>query len=250
MQNLQDFFSNTMGVASLIIDKNGPITQPSNLSDFCYKYTRGSELGNKLCYDYESKGAEAAAKQDGVLIYTCYAGITVFAVPIRIEGRHLATMLGGQLLAESPDEEKFRELARKLNINEDEYIKAVKKLKVMSMEKITAAAQFLYELTNSISDIAYANLKLAEFGLDYKLTKAIKIEDFFSFNCKNLKNALSDREFEVLNLIVLGKNNTEISKDLFISVHTAKKHVSSILQKLFVEDRVQVAVKAVREKLI
>ena len=58
---------------------------------------------------------------------------------------------------------------------------------------------------------------------------------------------LTGREFEVLQLIVLGKSNTEIARDLIVSVHTAKAHVCSILHKLSVNDRVQAAVKAVRE---
>lgn len=60
---------------------------------------------------------------------------------------------------------------------------------------------------------------------------------------------LSEREFEVLKFIVMGKSNTEIAEELFISVHTAKAHVCSILQKMSVEDRVQAAVKAVRQGL-
>lgn len=61
---------------------------------------------------------------------------------------------------------------------------------------------------------------------------------------------LTDREFEVLKFVVLGKSNTEIASELYISVHTAKAHVCSILQKLSVTDRVQAAVKAVREGMV
>lgn len=61
--------------------------------------------------------------------------------------------------------------------------------------------------------------------------------------------ALSEREFEVLRFIVMGKSNTQIAEELFISVHTAKAHVCSILQKMCVNDRVQAAVKAVRQGL-
>ena len=43
---------------------------------------------------------------------------------------------------------------------------------------------------------------------------------------------LTEREFEVLRLLVKGKSNTEIAKELIVSVHTAKAHVCSILQKL------------------
>lgn len=61
---------------------------------------------------------------------------------------------------------------------------------------------------------------------------------------------LTDRELEVLKLLVEGKSNTEIAKELIISVHTAKAHVCNILQKLSVHDRVQAAVKAIRDGLV
>ena len=55
---------------------------------------------------------------------------------------------------------------------------------------------------------------------------------------------LTDREKEVLEYICEGLNNTEIAKILDVSVNTIKVHVSSIFQKLDVEDRVQLIVKA------
>lgn len=55
---------------------------------------------------------------------------------------------------------------------------------------------------------------------------------------------LTDREKEVLDYICEGLNNSEISKILDVSVNTVKVHVSSIIQKLGVEDRTQVVVKA------
>jgi len=61
---------------------------------------------------------------------------------------------------------------------------------------------------------------------------------------------LTEREFQVLKLVTLGKTNVEIARELIVSVHTAKAHVCSILQKMSVEDRVQAAVKAVRSGLV
>ena len=58
---------------------------------------------------------------------------------------------------------------------------------------------------------------------------------------------LTEREYEVLKLVVMGRSNSEIAEELSISVHTAKAHVCSILQKMSVNDRVQAAVKAVRD---
>ena len=61
---------------------------------------------------------------------------------------------------------------------------------------------------------------------------------------------LSERELEVLKLIVDGKSNQEIAEKLFVTLATVKTHVRSILNKLSVDDRTQAAVKAMREGLV
>ncbi len=61
---------------------------------------------------------------------------------------------------------------------------------------------------------------------------------------------LTPKEQETLELLVQGKSNSEIAHDMDISIHTVKAHVSKILEKLSVYDRVQAAVKAVQENLV
>ena len=60
---------------------------------------------------------------------------------------------------------------------------------------------------------------------------------------------LTVREMEVLQLICEGNSNIDIAKELIISEDTAKAHVSNILQKLNVSDRVQAAVWAVSNNI-
>lgn len=63
-------------------------------------------------------------------------------------------------------------------------------------------------------------------------------------------DSLSTRELEVLRLVVEGKDNATIAQELFISPYTVKNHISNILLKLRVENRLQAAVCAVRDSLV
>lgn len=68
---------------------------------------------------------------------------------------------------------------------------------------------------------------------------------------KNLDNhPLTDREMQVLQLIVNGYSNAEISEELFITVGTVKTHVRNILNKLSAGDRTQAAVHALRSGMV
>jgi DNA-binding NarL/FixJ family response regulator len=63
-------------------------------------------------------------------------------------------------------------------------------------------------------------------------------------------SVLSEREQEVLRLIAGGLDNDAIAGELFISRHTVKNHISNILLKLEVTNRVQAAVRAAQEAMI
>ena len=62
--------------------------------------------------------------------------------------------------------------------------------------------------------------------------------------------SLTERELEVLRLLSSGMDNAEIGRTLFISPSTVKNHISSILLKLQIENRIQAAVYAVRSGLV
>ncbi|HZC30355.1 MAG TPA: response regulator transcription factor [Gaiellaceae bacterium] len=65
-----------------------------------------------------------------------------------------------------------------------------------------------------------------------------------------IRAELSDREIEVLKLIANGKDNAVIAGELHISPKTVKNHISNILMKLQIENRIQAAVYAVRSGIV
>lgn len=62
--------------------------------------------------------------------------------------------------------------------------------------------------------------------------------------------ALTEREIQVLRLVAQGSSNPEIAENLCISINTVKTHLSSILHKLQLENRTQVATYAVQSGLL
>lgn len=194
LQEFQDVFAKTANVASITVDDNGPITEPSNFTDFCIKYTRGSAEGYKRCNECDIRCGKIAAKTGKPAIYKCHSGLTDFAVPIIVEGQHIASILGGQVLTEAPNEEHFRKIAKELGINENDYIEAIRKIKIVPIETIKAAADLLYCVANSISEISRKNLELikqSEMGsLQRRITETIRssldIDETLTFICNEV----------------------------------------------------------------
>jgi len=67
---------------------------------------------------------------------------------------------------------------------------------------------------------------------------------------RTIRAELSEREIEVLKLIANGKDNAQIAGDLHISPKTVKNHISNILMKLQIDNRIQAAVYAVRSGIV
>ena len=65
-----------------------------------------------------------------------------------------------------------------------------------------------------------------------------------------MENRLTEREFNVISLVVDGLTNNQIAEKLHISVHTVKAHLEAIYDKFGVSNRVQAAIKAIVLELV
>lgn len=200
LQELQDAFAKIMGVASLTVDSDGPITKPSNFTDFCSKYTRGTTEGYKRCNACDIRWGKVAAKTGKPIIYNCHAGLRDFAVPIVIEGKHIASILGGQVFTEKPNEEHFKALAREFGIDEDEYIEALRKIKIVPAETVDSAASFLYLVANIISEMGNKNLELIKKNLREALLREITEKIRSSLNINEILNFICDEAARIFNV--------------------------------------------------
>ena len=146
-QDLQDTFSDATGLAAIAVGVDGKyLTEGSNFTDFCMRYTRNSTEGARRCEkcDNECTGT-----------YFCHAGLMDFANDIIINGEKVGAVIGGQVLPNPPDEEKFRQIARELDIDEDSYIKALRKVPIRDEKNIRASAELLGSIINLLVNLKY-----------------------------------------------------------------------------------------------
>lgn len=158
LQEIQDGFAKLTGMAALTTDVDGnAVTKGSNFTDFCMNLTRKSRIGCTNCEQCDKNGGETTMRTRKPTTYFCHAGLVDFAAPIMLNGRMIGSFIGGQVLTEAPDENKFRKIAAELNINPDEYIRAVRKVKIVDKEQIDNAAEYLFTIANVLSKAAYSN---------------------------------------------------------------------------------------------
>lgn len=86
-----------------------------------------------------------------------------FAAPIMVQGRQIGSLVGGQVLPEKPDPEKFSKIAREIGVDEKTYLNALSKIKILPKKQIESAAQLLYLIANTLSEVGYQKAVLSEY---------------------------------------------------------------------------------------
>ena len=181
LQKIQDSFASTVGMAALTTEADGTaVTEGSNFTDYCMKYTRCSEVGKSLCEECDRYGAEVTHKTGRFTTYICHSGLVDFSAPILADGQMVGCFIGGQVLYEPPEEENIRRIARELDINEDEYWAAIQKIPVIEKDQIDRAAGFLYTLSGVLSDMAYGEYKAMQANAE--LERAARMQADFLAN--------------------------------------------------------------------
>lgn len=193
LQEIQDAFSNATGLAAIAVGMHGEyITEGSNFTDFCMKYTRGSVEGQKRCVkcDNECTGT-----------YFCHAGLMDFSVDIMLGDQKVGAIIGGQVLPKEPDEEQFRQTAIELGIDPDTYISALRKVPISTEERIRASADLLGTMVNQLVNLEYFKNTNSEklSKLRNEVEEATQIIQTINTNTHSLKSIANKQKMLSLN---------------------------------------------------
>lgn len=167
LQKFLDNFAVSMNLASVAVDIDGnPITKPSSYTRFCMNFTHSTKTGDDRCAESHRKGGEEAARTGKPYIYKCHAGLIDFAAPIMVDGIQIGTILGGQVLTSKLSDDEVRKTAREIGVDEDKYLDAANEVNISAEKNIKSAAEVLFIVANSLSQIGYQKLRLKEMSND------------------------------------------------------------------------------------
>lgn len=171
LQSVQDSFCKMTGIAAGVCDENGvAITRDSLSSDFCMNYNKKSKIGRQRCEMCDKRGGELALEEGKSVAYRCHTGMVDFAAPIMGDGRVLGSFVGGQVRVGEVNEERLRRIAADIGVDAEDYIAAAKKTKRVDAKTITNCAEFVYKISNLLSEMAASRYRILESGKEVRVS--------------------------------------------------------------------------------
>ena len=159
---LLEGFYKTTGLVTAIIDFEGNIIIKSGMRQVCNDFHRVNPDTLKKCIVSDTELASKMMAREKYHFYKCLNGLVDVAVPIVINGAHVANLFSGQFLFEPPDIPFFKAQAKEYGFDEKKYLDAVHQIKIVSKDNVIKALDFLLDMTQLISDQAYQKVQQAE----------------------------------------------------------------------------------------
>lgn len=157
IQRIQDAFSFSMGVASIITNVDGtPITKPSNFCSLC-NVIRNTEKGLKNCI--LSHSIIGRCKKDGPQIKKCFSGGLIDgAVSIMVGDKHVANWHIGQVLMNEYKNQDMLTYADEIGADRNIFINELNKVNRMSKKQFNDVCNSLFLITQFLSELAIKDI--------------------------------------------------------------------------------------------
>lgn len=209
VQAFQDAFTRMFGISLCLLDLEGrTLTVWSNLSLFCHYMMNNNRI---RCMQERQNALKFSIKNRESRVFTCYMGMNHFMCPIFYGNEVICIAYGGGFA-----------LDKKQTVDNAHNVPIISEIKLKNMVDLFS------ETMNLINDGSNNTQEEPQ----VEVTEEVDL-----FN-----NKLSPREGEIARLICKGYPNKKIAFKLYISEKTVKTHVSNILAKLEMKDRIQLAI--------
>lgn len=195
LQEIQERFATAIGLGVIIANEHGePITKPSNFTNFCSKM-RSSKEGLQCCVLSDRNLGIKAAKLGKPVVHHCHAGLIDLAAPILLNGKHLGSVLCGQVLIEPHDKKQLHylyEQFKQLPIEQELIEQFLAEIEFTNEKQIESTLQMLQLIADYIAKIS--SNSIVEEELNEKQVKLMKeLEEH-----TELKSLLKELQLKVL----------------------------------------------------
>lgn len=160
LQGMADHLYAAGGIPIGILSPEGKILVAAGWQDICTKFHRVNPVSLARCRESDSF-ISRHLDEAGYTAYKCLNHLWDIALPIRIEGRHIATLFVGQFFyeGEKPDVELFRRQAEELGFDWPAYKAALDAVPVLTRERVTHMMEYYRNLVNELAQNGVATLR-------------------------------------------------------------------------------------------
>jgi len=168
VNTLLEGFNKSTGFVTAVLDLDGNVLSKSGWRQICTDFHRIHPETSKKCTVSDTVLAGKMAEGEKYHFYKCLNGLVDVAVPIIINGEHIANLFSGQFFFEEADKSFFEKQSQKYGFNKDLYLEALSKVPVVSKDEVQNAMEFLLNMTELITDMTFQKLE------QQKLIEALK----------------------------------------------------------------------------
>jgi signal transduction histidine kinase len=212
LRGVLEKFSNATGFTTGLVSY--PEQEPflgTGWRDICTKYHRVFPESEKHCKESNRSLTSQLKELKELNVRPCKNGLVEGATPIIIKGKHIASLLTGQILFKKPDIERFRRQGESFGYDIDAYLDALNKVPIVTEKQFKSALSFLSEIAVMIGELGLINLKLKETtrGLEREIIERKQAE--MKLDEKSLKLERLNEE--------LRRKNEELNEFTYIASH-------------------------------
>lgn len=187
VDTLLEGFNKSTGFVTAILDLDGNIVSKSGWRQMCTEFHRINPETSKKCTISDTELANKMGEGEKYHFYKCLNGLVDVAMPVVINGEHVANLFSGQFFFEEPDIPFFKKQAKKYGFDENKYLDALSKVPIFSQEKVKNAMDFLLNMTQLISETTFQKLEQMELNKNIRESevKAKESEEKFRKSIEN-----------------------------------------------------------------
>lgn len=158
---IESIYSMT-GISCFIKDANGETIILTKYNKICEKLHKDDSLIGFMYCEAENNIFNQIEKGEDYVVYRCKNDLIYMGAPIYINDNYKVTLFAGQVFTKEPNMECFKIQEKNFEFNEEEYIKNIKEIPIVSEKKVIEIISFLCKIAKILGELGYRHLKELE----------------------------------------------------------------------------------------